>query len=134
MSLLVFSRLTKILSIATALLIAGPAAAQSTAAIPSESDVPIAMLVDITSGQVLHSRNIDRRFVPASMTKVTTLYHAFELIDEGKLDPAQVLTMSDETWAEWNGEGSTMWINASDQVAVESLLMKYHLKNIILLN
>ena len=81
------------------------------------------MLVDVTSGQVLHARDIDRRFVPASITKVMTLYHAFELIEEGKLDPSQIMTMPEETWREWNGEGSTMWINALDQVEVDSLLM-----------
>lgn len=112
------------LTLALALALAhAPAHAQSAPAVPTESDVPIALLVDVTSGQVLHARNIDRRFVPASMTKVMTLFHAFELIEEGKLDPAQIITMREETWREWNGEGSTMWINAGDQVAVESLLM-----------
>ncbi|WP_299192624.1 D-alanyl-D-alanine carboxypeptidase family protein [uncultured Erythrobacter sp.] len=106
-----------------ALLFSATAHAQASPTVPSDSDAPIAMLVDVTSGQVLHARNIDRRFVPASITKVMTLFHAFELVDEGKLDPAQVLTMRDETWREWNGEGSTMWINAGDTVPVESLLM-----------
>jgi len=104
-------------------MLAPQANAQSAPAVPSASEVPIAMLVDVTSGQVLHAREIDRRFVPASITKVMTLYHAFELIKEGKLDPSQIMTMPEETWREWNGEGSTMWINALDQVAVDSLLM-----------
>ncbi len=96
---------------------------QSAPSVPSADEVPIAILVDVTSGQVLHSRNADRRFVPASITKVMTMFHAFELIEEGSLDPSQILTMRDETWQEWNGEGSTMWINAGDQVPVDDLLM-----------
>ncbi|BDI61153.1 D-alanyl-D-alanine carboxypeptidase [Qipengyuania nanhaisediminis] len=100
-----------------------PAAAQVRPAVPSEGDAPIALLVDISSGQVLYSREANRRFVPASITKVMTLYHAFELIEEGKLDPAQTFKMTDATWREWAGEGSTMWINAGDRVQVDSLLM-----------
>ena len=46
-------------------------------ALPHEDDAPIALLVDVTSGQVLFSRNADRRFVPASITKVMTIFLAF---------------------------------------------------------
>lgn len=91
--------------------------------IPSREDAPIAMLVDVTSGQVLHARNPDRRFVPASITKAMTVFHAFELIEEGRLDPRQVYTLRPQTWRDWAGKGSTMWLGASDQVSVENLLM-----------
>ncbi|WP_040464268.1 D-alanyl-D-alanine carboxypeptidase family protein [Erythrobacter sp. NAP1] len=106
-----------------ALAAASPASrAQGPAPVPAQTELPIALLVDVTSGQVLYSRNADRRFVPASITKVMTLFHAFELIEEGDLDPRQTLVMSDEVWEEWGGEGSTMWINAGDRVAVDDLL------------
>lgn len=113
--------LSAIAALCTALL-AAPVDAQSSPAVPAEADIPIAVLVDITSGQVLYTRNADRRFVPASITKVMTMYYAFSLIEEGNLDPAQVMTMSDETWREWNAQGSTMWINAGDRVPVDDLL------------
>lgn len=90
---------------------------------PSASEAPIAILVDVTSGQVLHEREPDRRFVPASMTKVMTLFHAFELIDQGALDTRQSFTMRDSTWENWGGQGSTMWLNAGDRVTVDDLLM-----------
>ncbi|AWW74779.1 D-alanyl-D-alanine carboxypeptidase [Erythrobacter sp. KY5] len=96
--------------------------AQTPAPVPAQTELPIALLVDVTSGQVLYSRNAERRFVPASITKVMTLFHAFELIEEGTLDPRQTLVMSDEVWEAWNGEGSTMSINAGDSVAVDDLL------------
>ncbi len=115
-------RLLGAIALLSAGLIAHPLWAQSAASIPSEKDVPIAILVDITSGQVLHSRNPDRRFVPASITKVMTMFHAFELIEEGSLDPAQIMVMRDETWRVWSGEGSTMWIGAGDRVTVDNLL------------
>ena len=115
-------RLLGAIALFCAVLIANPVWAQTAAAIPSEEDVPIAVLVDITSGQVLHSRNSDRRFVPASITKVMTMFHAFELIEEGSLDPAQIMVMRDETWKEWSGEGSTMWIGVGDRVTVDNLM------------
>lgn len=117
-----FKRLSKWLAFASALLLAGAAQAQSAAGPPPEDEVPIALLVDLTSGQVLHQRNADRRFVPASITKVMTLFRAFELIAAGKLVPAQTFTMRDETWREWNGEGSTMWIGAGEPVSVHDML------------
>ncbi len=119
----VIARLSKLCLVLVAGLSAWPALAQIEPAPPPADEVPIALLVDITSGQVLHSRNAERRFVPASITKVMTLYTAFELIEQGKLDPAQTFIMRDETWEEWGGQGSTMWINAGDEVAVDDLLM-----------
>lgn len=80
------------------------------------------MLVDISSGQVLHARNADRRFVPASITKVMTLFTAFQRIEEGDLDPRQLFTVRRETGEEWGGRGSTMWLQAGDVVEVDNLL------------
>lgn len=117
-----FKRLSKWLALASALLLAATTQAQPTAAPPPEDEVPIALLVDLTSGQVLHQRNADRRFVPASITKVMTLFRAFELIAAGKLVPAQTFTMRDETWREWSGKGSTMWIGAGEPVSVHDML------------
>lgn len=101
----------------------GTALGQSPAPIGSEEDVPIALLVDVTSDQVLFAREADRRFVPASITKVMTLFHAFELIEEGNLDPRQQFQMAPETWEEWYRKGSTMFIGAEDRVLVDDLLM-----------
>lgn len=116
------ARIRHFLAVLAAIVLAGPAHAQMAPPIPDEEAVPIALLVDITSGQVLFARNADRRFVPASITKVMTLYHAFELMAEGALAPSQIMTMRKETWEEWNGEGSTMWIGAGDEVPVSDLL------------
>jgi D-alanyl-D-alanine carboxypeptidase (penicillin-binding protein 5/6) len=92
-------------------------------AIPTAADAPVAMLVDISSGQVLHARNPDRRFMPASVTKVMTLYLAFELIEAGKLDPAQVFSMSPAIAKDWRRTGSTMFLDAGERVRVDDLLL-----------
>lgn len=74
------------------------------------------------SGQTLVARNDRHRFIPASVTKVMTLYLAFELIDRGKLAPQQPITMRDGAQAEWNRKGSTMFIRPGQAVALDQLL------------
>ena len=44
-----------------------------------------AMVIDARSGEVLHSRNADTRLHPASLTKMMTLYIAFEAVENGEI-------------------------------------------------
>lgn len=44
-----------------------------------------AMVIDVRTGEVLHSRNADARLHPASLTKMMTLYIAFEAIRLGEI-------------------------------------------------
>ncbi|MFM7404785.1 MAG: D-alanyl-D-alanine carboxypeptidase family protein [Erythrobacter sp.] len=92
-------------------------------AVPTEAEAPIALLVDLGSGQVLHAYNPDRRFMPASVTKVMTLYLAFELIAAKRLDPAQVFTMSPTIARDWHRTGSTMFLVEGERVRVDDLLL-----------
>jgi len=104
--------------------LAFPASAQSVSppADISDIDMPVALLVDASNGQVLFEREAQRRFVPASVTKVMTLYTAFEMIDAGRLNPNHYLTVSPEAWMEWRGKGSTMFLNADDRVPLSDIL------------
>ncbi len=52
------------------------------------------IVIDAHSGQVLHSSNADTRNYPASLTKMMTLFMAFEALDEGRLRKNQALTVS----------------------------------------
>lgn len=61
--------------------------------------------------------------MPASVTKVMTLYLAFELIEAGKLDPAQTFTMSPAIARDWGHKGSTMFLDAGERVLVNDLLL-----------
>jgi len=92
-------------------------------AVPTAAEAPAALLVDLGSGQVLHARNPDRRFMPASVTKVMTLYLAFELIDAGRLDPRQVFMMSPAIARDWHRTGSSMFLEAGERVQVDDLLL-----------
>lgn len=87
-----------------------------------QNEIPIALLVDASNGQVLFKHQSNRRFVPASITKVMTLYTAFQLIEEGKLDLKRPLIVSTNVWEEWGGQGSTMYLNAGDEVSLPDIL------------
>lgn len=107
------------------LAISAPAAAQvdRAAQLPSEQDAPIALLVDMTSGQTLFARQADRRFAPASITKVMTTYTAFDQIRQGKLDLTQTLPVRPATFAKWQRVGSTMYLPANSRVSVNQLIV-----------
>jgi len=92
-----------------------------TAPVPSE--LPVAYLIDLSSGQVLFERDASRRFVPASVTKVMTAYSVFKLLGEGKLKAEQVVTVPREVAEVWSGEGSSMFLQEGEQVTVDQLLM-----------
>ena len=108
--------------------LSAPLAAQDVASDPGlpaairSIDMPVALLVDASNGQVLFERGATRRFVPASVTKVMTLYTAFEMMDAGQLSPDHYLTVSPEAWLAWRGKGSTMFLSADERVLVSDIL------------
>lgn len=85
-------------------------------------DAPIALLLDVGSGRVLHARDIHRRFVPASITKIMTSYVAFDLVSKGKLRLDQRMAIRPETFRKWRNVGSTMFLPAEAQPTVAELI------------
>ncbi len=116
------------LTFVSALALAGAIPASAAAPVPSVprpptvAEAPIALLYDVSSGQVLHQRDPDRRFMPASVTKVMTAFVAFELIDQGRLSPRTVYTVNPRTAREWSGKGSTMFVKANENIVLDDLL------------
>lgn len=53
-----------------------------------------ALVMDARSGEVLHARSADRRLHPASLTKMMTLYMAFEAIKRGEISLDQRVRVS----------------------------------------
>ncbi len=53
-----------------------------------------AMVMDARTGEVLHSRNADTRLHPASLTKMMTLYIAFQAIERGEITLDTEVTVS----------------------------------------
>lgn len=78
-----------------------------------------AYVLDFSTGTVLMAKNADQPLPPASMSKLMTLYMAFEAIDAGILDLDQELPVS--AAAQQYG-GSTMFLKAGERVRVEDLI------------
>jgi D-alanyl-D-alanine carboxypeptidase len=55
-----------------------------------------AIIINEATGEVLYARNADKKLYPASMTKVMTLYLAFEALENGTLTLDQKLKVSRE--------------------------------------
>nr|WP_231388689.1 D-alanyl-D-alanine carboxypeptidase family protein [Pseudooceanicola algae] len=53
-----------------------------------------AIVIDARTGEVLHSRNADTRLHPASLTKMLTLYIAFEAVRNGEISLDTMVTVS----------------------------------------
>lgn len=89
---------------------------------PLPERAPVIMVKDLQSGQTLYAEEADRRFAPASVTKVMTAFIVFEMVDSGELDLQRPVQVSEEIADEWSGKGSSMFLEAGDQVTVEQLL------------
>ncbi|MCT8161579.1 D-alanyl-D-alanine carboxypeptidase family protein [Pseudoruegeria sp. SHC-113] len=59
-----------------------------------------AMVIDARTGEVLHSENADTRLHPASLTKMMTLYIAFEAVKNGEISMDTMVRISSKAAAE----------------------------------
>lgn len=84
--------------------------------------VPVYLAVDLQAHQILAERNADRVFLPASMTKVMTVFVAFGLMAKGKVSPDLHLVVSPQTAATWSARGTGMRLKAGEQMPVDILL------------
>ncbi|MEJ5366392.1 MAG: serine hydrolase [Desulfosoma sp.] len=78
-----------------------------------------AMLVDLTDGHVLYEQDADTPIPPASLTKVLTLYLVHEAIEEGRLNPEDMVTVSRRAASRG---GSRMGLRAGEKVPVTELI------------
>lgn len=53
-----------------------------------------AMVMDARTGEVLHSRNADTQLHPASLTKMMTLYIAFQAVERGEIGLDDMVTIT----------------------------------------
>ncbi len=78
-----------------------------------------AMVVDARSGEVLHSRNADTRLHPASLTKMMTLYIAFEAVKNGEISLDTKVRISKKAAAE---PPSKLGLVAGQRIALRYLI------------
>ncbi len=103
----------------TSLLFASTALAQ----VPVfETKARSALLVDATTGAVLFEKAADSSIPPASMSKMMTVYVAFDMLRKGQIKAIDKLPVSAETWKAWHSQGSTMFLGVGEQVSVDDLL------------
>ncbi len=84
-----------------------------------ETRATSAWIYDQTTGTVLLSKNAEEPLPPASMSKIMTLYMAFEAIRDGRLTLDEELPVSEHAMS---FGGSTMFLDTTDRVRVEDLI------------
>ena len=78
-----------------------------------------AILLDMSSGAVLMSKEPDRRIPPASMSKLMTVYMVFEALAEGRLKLDDEFAVSEKAW---RMGGSKMFVKVNTRITIEDLL------------
>ncbi len=109
-----FRRLLPVFCAAVFGAFAAPAQAQSL-----DTRATAAWVYDLTTSTVLLDKNANEPLPPASMSKLMTLYMAFEAISNGRLTIDEKLGVSQHCM---DYDGSSMFLNTTDRVRVEDLL------------
>ena len=86
---------------------------------PPEIAANAYLLMDVTSGQVLATKDADKPVEPASLTKLMTAYIVFDALKSGKITMTQTFPVSERAW---KMPGSRMFIDPRMQVPVEDLI------------
>ncbi|MFC3099435.1 D-alanyl-D-alanine carboxypeptidase family protein [Altererythrobacter lauratis] len=90
---------------------------------PVPPEIPVALLVDVNTGQRLFAREENRRLMPASVVKVMTAYTAFRLVTEGRISTSTRVPITPELEKEWSGVGSTMFLKAGEAPTFGELIL-----------
>lgn len=85
-----------------------------------------AMVMDARTGEVLHSRNADTRLHPASLTKMMTLYIAFEAVERGEIDLDTLVTITAHAA---NEPPSRLGLGTGQQIAFRYLIRAAAIKS-----
>jgi D-alanyl-D-alanine carboxypeptidase len=78
-----------------------------------------AVLMDATTGRILYAENADRQVLPASLTKILSLYLAYEAIGQGRAHYQDKVLVSRNAW---RARGSRMFIDPGIDITLEELI------------
>lgn len=82
-----------------------------------------AILVEALTGAVLFESRADERIPPASLTKLMTLHLALQEMEEGRLNPSEVLEPGPDAWARnMPPRSSLMFLGPNQKLTVSQLL------------
>ena len=115
----VFKQFTRILTVCASLVIV--AAHAQIIPPPPQVNAKGYILVDYTTGYVIAEGNADDQLAPASLTKMMTSYIIGREIQDGRVAPTDLVTISENAWAKNFPESSKMFIEVGKQVSVEDL-------------
>jgi serine-type D-Ala-D-Ala carboxypeptidase (penicillin-binding protein 5/6) len=77
------------------------------------------ILLDMSTGTVLFSKNADEPMTPSSMSKIMTVYKLFERLKDGGLSLNDTFAVSEKAWRK---QGSKMFVAVKSRVKVEDLI------------
>ena len=78
-----------------------------------------AIVMDATTGEVLYQKRADSPRYPASITKIMTLYLAFEALATGRLHETDMVTVSPRAAAQ---APTKLGLRAGDQITVDDAM------------
>lgn len=78
-----------------------------------------AILMEMSTGKVLMSKNADEKLSPASITKVMSILLVMEALEEGKISYDDIVTASHNASSKG---GSQIWLKEGEQMTVHELL------------
>ncbi len=78
-----------------------------------------AIVIDFETNEVLFEKNSSEKVIPASMTKIMTVYVAFDRIKNTNLDMNSLCTISPKAY---KMGGSRTFLEIDDQVSIDDLL------------
>lgn len=94
--------------------------------IPATEPKYAAIVVDANTGEVLYAKRADSPRYPASITKVMTLYLAFEAISEGRLKPTDLITVSARAASQ---PPTKLGLAAGEQITVDDAMKAIAVKS-----
>ncbi|NKF23867.1 D-alanyl-D-alanine carboxypeptidase family protein [Solimonas marina] len=113
----------KLLSLATAALLAPGLAFAATIPDPPAIDAKSYALMDYASGELIAASNPDEHVAPASITKVLTTYIVFDEIKQKRLSPDDEVLISEKAWRQGlDSSESRMFVRVGTQVKLIDLL------------
>ena len=111
-------------TLAASVVLAALVVAPGRPAVALETIAREAILVDATTDAVLLEKNADAPMAPASMSKMMTVYMAFERLRDGRLSLDEAFSVSETAWRKGGAKSgsSTMFLEPGTRVKVEALL------------
>jgi len=85
-----------------------------------------AIVVDAASGEVLYAKRADSPRYPASITKIMTLYLAFDALSTGRLKPDDMITVSPRAAAQ---APTKLGLSAGESITVSDAMQAMAIKS-----